>query len=71
MTLAELVSAAKELSPGDKVQLIRILAEELESGEDMSPLVPDEVYHIYTPYDCFEAAQAVYDALELAKKEQP
>ncbi len=71
MTLAELVPAAKELSPGDKVKLIRILAEELDSNGDTSPLVPHEVYHIYTPYDSFDAAQAVYDALELAKKEQP
>ena len=39
-TLAELLPAVQQLPAADKIKLIRILAEKLDEGEDISPLVP-------------------------------
>jgi hypothetical protein len=38
MTLAEVLPAARSLSPTEKLKLIRILAEDLDKTEDISPL---------------------------------
>ena len=49
MTLAELIPAIQHLPPTDKLKLIRVLAEELDGGEDISPLVPHKVYCLPLP----------------------
>jgi hypothetical protein len=64
MTLAELIPAVQNLPAADKVKLIRVLAEELDAGEDISPLIPNKVYDMPTPYDAFGAGQALMDAME-------
>lgn len=51
MTLAELMPAVQELPAADKRRLIRILAEEPDEVEDISPLVPYKVYELLTPYN--------------------
>lgn len=53
MSLAEVLPAARQLSPIEKLKLIRILAEDLEMTEDISPLEPFKTYNLPTPYDCF------------------
>ena len=50
MTLTELLPDARKLSAVDKLRLIRILAEELDTSEDISPLEPHKVYYLATPY---------------------
>ena len=70
MTLAELIPEAQHLSAADKVKLIRVLAEELDTGEDISPLVPHKVYDIFTPYALPGAGSALMNALESSEQTQ-
>ncbi|OHB82805.1 MAG: hypothetical protein A2V98_14775 [Planctomycetes bacterium RBG_16_64_12] len=70
MTLAELLPAVKQLPAVDKLRLIRILAEELDTGEDISPLVPHKVYHLFTPYPMSGAARALASAMELREDDR-
>ncbi len=69
MTLAELLPAIQQLPAADKLKLIRVLAEELDGPEDISPLVPHHLYYLPTPYDAFGAGQALLDAMEQAEGE--
>ena len=55
MTLAEVLPAIKQLSATEKLKLIRILAEDLDLEEDISPLEPFKTYDLPTPYDSFGA----------------
>jgi len=64
MTLADMIPAIRALPAADKLHLIRILAEELEAASDsVFTMAPDVEYPIYSPYDSFDAAKAVMDAL--------
>jgi hypothetical protein len=63
MTLAELLPAVQQLPAADKIKLIRILAEKLDEGEDISPLVPNKVYKLPTPYGTLGAAETLLQAL--------
>jgi hypothetical protein len=63
MTLAELLPAIQHLPPTDKLKLIRVLAEELDTGEDISPLVPHKVYCLPTPYDTVGTGRMLLDAI--------
>jgi hypothetical protein len=67
MGLAELLPAVQQLPAVDKLRLIRILAEELDTGEDIAPLVPHKVYHLPTPYGTFGAGQTLMRALQVAE----
>ena len=53
MTLADVLPNARKLSAIAKLKLIRILAEDLESAENISPLEPFKTYDLPTPYDSF------------------
>jgi hypothetical protein len=64
MTLAELLSAARRLSPPEKLKLIRILAEDLETAENIAPLEPFKIYDLPTPYDCFGAGAVLMEAFK-------
>jgi hypothetical protein len=66
MTLAELLPAVQHLSAADKIELIRILAEDLEEGDDISPLVPNKVYELPTPYGTIGAAETLLQAVRTA-----
>lgn len=59
MTLAELLPSIQNLPATDKLKLIRVLADELDSGEDISPLMPHKVYYLATPYGVSGAGQAL------------
>lgn len=66
MTLKELLPAIRQLSTPDKLDLIRILAEELDTDEDISPLEPFKTYDLPTPYNSFGAGEALMQAMKSA-----
>ncbi len=51
MSLTELLPSIRQLPAFEKMRLIRILAEELDTTEDISPLQPNKLYYLPTPYD--------------------
>ena len=55
----------RQLSAPDKLKLIRLLAEELDTNEDISPLEPHKVYYLPTPYDSFGAGEILIQAMQL------
>jgi len=67
MNLAELLPAVQQLPAVDKLRLIRILAEELDMGEDIAPLVPHKAYQLPTPYGAFGAGRTLIQALRVAE----
>lgn len=66
MTLTELLPAVRQLSVSDKLKLIRILAEDLDTAEDISPLEPFKTYDLPTPYNSFGAGAALIEAMKQA-----
>ncbi len=70
MTLAEVLPAARQLSASEKLKLIRILAEDLDTAEDISPLEPFKTYDLPTPYDSFGAGMVLMEALKQSKLSQ-
>lgn len=64
MTLAEVLPAVRRLSALEKLKLIRILAEDLDMAEDISPLEPFKTYDLPTPYDCFGSGAVLMEALK-------
>lgn len=66
MTLSDLLPSVRQLSIIEKLKLIRILAEDLEAAEDISPLEPFKVYDLPTPYNSFGAGAALMQALDSA-----
>jgi hypothetical protein len=67
MTLTELLPAVRKLSVPDKLKLIRILTEELDTKEDISPLEPFKTYDLPTPYNSFGAGEILMQALKQAE----
>ncbi len=65
MTLTEILPAVRQLPALDKLRLIRILAEDLDTGEEIFPFEPNKLYHLATPYDSFGAGRALMNALSL------
>jgi hypothetical protein len=66
MTLAQLLPSIQELPAADKLKLIRVLADELDSSENVSPLVAHGTYYLATPYGVSGAGQALMQAKEQA-----
>ncbi|MEH1970334.1 hypothetical protein [Nostoc sp.] len=64
MTLTELLPAVRKLSVSEKLKLIRILAEELDTNEDISPLEPFKTYDLPTPYNSFGAGEVLMQAFK-------
>ena len=64
MTFAEILPAVRRLSASEKLKLIRILAEDLDTTEDIAPLEPFKTYDLPTPYDCFGAGAVLMEALK-------
>jgi hypothetical protein len=60
MTLAEVIPGARQLSILEKLQLIQILAEDL----DISPLEPFKTYDVQDRYNDFGAAQVLMEILD-------
>ena len=51
MTLAEVIPAARRLTAIEKLKLIRVLVEDLDIAEDITPIEPFKTYDLPTPYD--------------------
>ncbi|MEH2318987.1 hypothetical protein [Nostoc sp.] len=64
MTLADIIPIARKLSPSEKLKLIRILAEDLDTVEDIYPLEAFKTYNLPTPYNSFGAGAVLMEALE-------
>jgi hypothetical protein len=63
MTLAEVLPVVRQLSTSEKLKLIRILTEDLDTIEDIAPLESLKTYDLPTPYDSFGAGAALMEAL--------
>jgi len=63
MSLTELLPAVRQLTVIERLRLIRILTEELDSVEDMFPFEPSKIYYLPTPYHSFGAGRALMDAM--------
>ncbi|MDJ0799445.1 MAG: hypothetical protein QNJ51_21950 [Calothrix sp. MO_167.B12] len=70
MSLAEVLPVARQLSAIEKLKLIRILAEDLELTEEISPLEPFKTYDLPTPYDCFGAGAVLMEAFKQSDTNQ-
>jgi hypothetical protein len=63
MILAQVIPGARRLSIVEKLQLIQILAADL----DISPLEPFKIYNIQNRYNDFGAAKVLMDILDRSK----
>ncbi|MFP4336288.1 MAG: hypothetical protein ACLFQP_00005, partial [Halothece sp.] len=54
MNLSEILPSVRQLSTSEKLKLIRLIAEELETAEDIAPLEPFKTYDLPTPYNTLE-----------------
>ena len=63
MTLVEILPTIRQLPALDKLRLIRILAEELDTSAEIYPFEHHKTYMLPTPYDMFGAGQALADVL--------
>jgi len=66
MTLTEILPSVRQLPILDKIRLIRILAQELDTEEDIFPFEPYKVYYLPTPYNVFGAGKALMNAMKTA-----
>ena len=64
MTLADVLPNARKLSAIEKLKLIRILAEDLDTGENIAPLEPFKTYDLPTPYNNFGAGAILMQTLK-------
>ena len=66
MLLTDILPAVRQLPTLDKLRLIRILAQELDTAENLFPFEPYKIYYLATPYNVFGAGQALMDAMTMA-----
>ena len=69
MTFTELLPAIQRLPAFEKLRLIRILAEELDTEEDIYPLQPYKVYYLPTPYHSYGTGRALMTAMKAAERQ--
>ncbi len=67
--LTQLVPAVRKLSAIDKLRLIRILAEELEDAKEIFPFEAGKTYYLPTPYNSFNAATILAEAMASYQEE--
>jgi hypothetical protein len=63
MSLTELLPSIRQLPAFEKMRLIRILAEELDTDEDIFPLQPNRIYYLPTPYNSFGVGRLLMSAM--------
>lgn len=63
LSLTELLPSIRQLPVLEKVRLIRILAEELDTEEDIFPLQPNRIYYLPTPYNTFGVGRLLMAAM--------
>ncbi|MEO8606631.1 MAG: hypothetical protein ABI690_02015 [Chloroflexota bacterium] len=70
MTVENLIPTLREFSRADKLRAIQFLAAELEKEETLT-LKPGTEYAIWSPYDAYEAAQALQQLLDEHNQSDP
>jgi hypothetical protein len=68
-SFTELLPSLKELSRADKLRAMQFLVFELAKEED-ALLKPGVPYPVWSPYESFEAANVLLDALKSEEKPQ-
>jgi hypothetical protein len=68
ITLNGILPDVRQLPSYDKLRLIRILAEELESNKEIFPLEQGRTYCLPTPYDTFGAGEILMKNLNTPDK---
>jgi hypothetical protein len=64
MSLVEMLPSVRTLSRIEKLQLIRLLADDLAQAEESTPLMPGRTYPLWTPDRAYEAADVLLRELE-------
>jgi hypothetical protein len=64
MELTEILPAIRQLPSLDKLRLIRILADELDTRESIFPFEPYKTYYLATPYHMFGVGKALMNAMK-------
>jgi len=64
MTLTDILPFVRQLRMLDKLRLIRIIAEQLDTDENIFPLESDKIYDMPTPYNTFGMAKILMNKLE-------
>jgi hypothetical protein len=64
MSIAEIISAVRALSRGEKFRLAQTLLEDLANGEPQTVFKEGQVYPIYTPQFAPNAAAQLNQLLE-------
>jgi hypothetical protein len=62
--ITELLPKIQALPRADKLRLMQFLVSELAREEGITLLQPNEDYPIWTPYDAFDAATTLLNALK-------
>ena len=68
ITRTGILPTVRQLPSTDKLRLIRILAEELESNKDIFPFEEGRTYCLLTPYDTFGAGEILIKTLKTPDK---
>jgi hypothetical protein len=66
MTLTEIFPTARQLPTVDKIRLLRILAEDLDTERNLFPFEPYKIYFLATPYNKFGAGNVLMEAAEMS-----
>jgi len=64
MTLSEILPSVRQLPTVDKIRLLRILTDDLDTERNMFPFEPYKIYYLATPYNIFGAGKALMEATE-------
>ena len=67
MSLNEMLPSLRQLDHADKLRLVQFLVQEL-AREENALLKPDAAYPVWSPYESFDAAQVLLDALKAEEK---
>lgn len=71
MTLVEMLPTIRQLPAPEKLRLIRILAEDLDTNAEIYPFEHHKTYMLPTPYDMVGAGQALAEALATFETQEP
>jgi hypothetical protein len=64
MSISELIPAIQSLSRAEKVQLLQVIAAEIAQDEELSIIPPRIKHEVWSPYDAFDAAEQLINALK-------
>jgi len=67
MTLNDLLPSLQALPRAEKLRLIQLLAADVASEEALTTADSERAYPIWSPYEAFEGAATLLDALKQEK----